>query len=160
MLRQITGIGRGFYIAFSDSVGGSQWTGFLDGADRIMMDNHRKLFIPCLLVVSISLTQMLRLPILLDQPTSSSVPLRAILWRILPAQRYVAIKAIVCRTVPLRLISLCLFLNRSAMDTLVNSSLQRPTLVSSSLGSGVLPVSSLHLSSVHALLVLLRQLRC
>jgi hypothetical protein len=41
MLREITVIGRGFYIAFSDIVGGAQWTGFLAGADRIIMDNHR-----------------------------------------------------------------------------------------------------------------------
>lgn len=45
MLRAITGIGKGFYIAFSDSVGGAQWTGFLEGADRIMMDNHRQSYI-------------------------------------------------------------------------------------------------------------------
>jgi hypothetical protein len=41
MLREITGIGRGFYIAFGDSLGFDEWTGYLEGADRIMIDTHR-----------------------------------------------------------------------------------------------------------------------
>lgn len=40
-VRNITGIGQGPYIAFGDMAGASQWTGFLAGADRIIMDNHR-----------------------------------------------------------------------------------------------------------------------
>ncbi|KAF7298343.1 Glycoside hydrolase family 5 protein [Mycena kentingensis (nom. inval.)] len=41
MIRGITGIGKGPYISFHDGFGGvSKWAGFMEGADRVVLDTH------------------------------------------------------------------------------------------------------------------------
>lgn len=41
MIRDITGVGKGPYIAIGDGFDGlANWAGFMEGSDRIVMDTH------------------------------------------------------------------------------------------------------------------------
>lgn len=40
-LRQITGVGKGFYIAIGDGFAGiDTWAGYLPNSDRVILDSH------------------------------------------------------------------------------------------------------------------------